>query len=258
MNVLDVLVDYYARSGQGSFFGEWKESDHPRDDEGKFTGGGATIADEPFELTRQKVREGGPDKKKDSKERQGKLLEGLDDKPGQTTMEKMWDRIKAEREESKHYSMRSDVEQAAEATQAPSEAQAEAGNYKKGKVRLHGLEISIENAKGSKRRPEWPPLSAHYGYINRTEGRDGDHVDCYIGPRPESEIVFVIDQLTEGGRFDEHKCVLGVDTEDQAKRLYLANYPDDWKCGPITALTVSQFKDWLESGDTKKPIEPQA
>ncbi|PTT91334.1 hypothetical protein DBR45_55290, partial [Pseudomonas sp. HMWF031] len=34
----------------------------------------------------------------------------------------------------------------------PTEAQKEAGNYKKGKVRLHGLDISIENPKGSTRK----------------------------------------------------------------------------------------------------------
>ena len=45
----------------------------------------------------------------------------------------------------------------------PSDAQIEADNYPKGHVRIAGLEISIENPEGSKRRPEWPTLKQHYG-----------------------------------------------------------------------------------------------
>lgn len=152
-----------------------------------------------------------------------------------------------------------DVEQAASETEKPSsEEQSEAGNYKKGKVNLHGLTISIENPKGTRRKPEWPPLSAHYGYINRTEGKDGDHVDVFIGPCPESEVIYVIDQCGKSGeKFDEHKCVLGTYTEEDAKALYLANYTKDWTCGPITAMTVDQFKAWLKDGDTKKPVAGQ-
>lgn len=158
---------------------------------------------------------------------------------------------------AEQYSLRSQVEGAAALTLPPTEAQREAGNYRKGKVRLHGLEVTIENAKGSQRRPEWPPLAAHYGYINRTEGRDGDHVDCYIGPKPESEIVFVVDQVTQGGRFDEHKCVLGCTTEAHARKLYLANYQSGWRCGPITSMTMPQFRTWLSAGDTTKPVAGQ-
>lgn len=155
------------------------------------------------------------------------------------------------------YSARDDVEAAAAQTVEPTEAQRESGNYRKGKVRLHGMEISIENAKGSSRRPEWPPLSAHYGYIRGTEGRDGDHVDCYIGPHPDSELVYVIDQENKGGRFDEHKVMLGFTNAEKAKTAYLANYPAGWRCGPVTAMTVQQFKSWLESGDTNQRLAGQ-
>lgn len=54
----------------------------------------------------------------------------------------------------------------------PTQAQIEAGNYKKGHVNLHGLDISIENPAGSTRRGVdengrgWETkLSHHYGYI---------------------------------------------------------------------------------------------
>ncbi len=155
------------------------------------------------------------------------------------------------------YSARDDVAAAAAQTVEPTEAQRGSGNYRKGKVRLHGLDISIENAKGSRRRPEWPPLSSHYGYIRGTVGRDGDHVDCFIGPHPDSELVFVVDQESEGGRFDEHKVMLGFTSMEKARAAYLANYPSGWRCGPVTALTVPQFKAWLASGDMRRRLEAQ-
>lgn len=139
----------------------------------------------------------------------------------------------------------------------PSRAQADAGNFRKAHIRLHGLEIAIENPKGTRRRPEWPPLAAHYGYIKRTTGRDGDAVDCYIGSQPWSDLVVVVDQETPGGRFDEHKVILGTTNVDQAKRLYLANYTPGWRCGPLTTMTVDQLKAWIEKGDTKSRIADQ-
>lgn len=139
----------------------------------------------------------------------------------------------------------------------PSDEQKAAGNYSKGKVNWHGLTITLENPAGTKRRPEWKPLAHHYGYINRTEGKDGDHVDCFIGPNPESGVVYVVDQKNKAGGFDEHKCMLGFENEHRARAGYLANYQDGWQCGPITGLTIPQFKSWLEDGDTSKPVEQQ-
>ena len=79
----------------------------------------------------------------------------------------------------------------------PTEAQKEAGNYRKGHVRLHGMDISIENPHGSERsgvgkdgKPWSVTMPASYGYVRRTEGADGDQVDVYVGPEPESDQVF--------------------------------------------------------------------
>lgn len=143
----------------------------------------------------------------------------------------------------------------------PTKAQKEAGNYRKGRVRLHGLEISIENPKGSTRSGVSPDgkswsrtMGDHYGYVRGSEGADGDQVDVYIGPKPESEIVFVIDQLDQKTRgFDEHKCMLGYENRLQAARAYSQNFDRGWKVGPITAMTIDQFKAWLKNADTTKP-----
>jgi hypothetical protein len=142
----------------------------------------------------------------------------------------------------------------------PTDAQKEAGNYKKGHVVVQGLDISIENPEGSTRRGVSPDgkawentLQNHYGYIKRTEGADGDHVDAFIGPNPASEKVFVVDQVDPtSGKFDEHKVMVGFDSKQEADAAYHANYEADWNGrAAITEVNVDQFKDWLKNGNTK-------
>lgn len=130
----------------------------------------------------------------------------------------------------------------------PTDAQKDAGNYKKGALSLHGLRISIENPAGTRRRPEWPPLAHHYGYIRGTEGKDGDHVDVFLGPDAENADlpVFVVDQVTQAGRFDEHKVMLGFADEAAARAGYLANYSKGWQgLGDITPMALADFKAWV-------------
>lgn len=153
---------------------------------------------------------------------------------------------------------------AAEVDTDPTDEQKAAGNYRKGHVTIQGLPITIENPKGSVRRgkskdgKEWSQeMAHHYGYIKRTESEaDGDHVDVFIGPNPESEIVFVVDQVgADGERFDEHKSMLGFTSAKEAKDAYHANYSAGWKgFAGIKALTMPTFKEWLKTGATGRPI----
>ncbi|WLD56872.1 hypothetical protein NFC81_09025 [Salinispirillum sp. LH 10-3-1] len=150
---------------------------------------------------------------------------------------------------------------ASDTNTSPTEAQKEAGNYKKGRVTIQGLNIAIENPKGSTRSGtspdgvEWSNTMAHhYGYINRTEGADGDQVDVFIGDNPESDRVFVIDQVNADGRFDEHKVMMGFDTQAEAVKGYKANYDRGWKVGPVTDMSMDEFKQWLKEGETDKPL----
>jgi hypothetical protein len=139
----------------------------------------------------------------------------------------------------------------------PTEAQKEAGNYKKGHVRLNGLDISIENPAGSRRRPEWPPLKNHYGYFKGSVGADKDHVDVFMTDRASDPDlpVFVVDQVNRDGSFDEHKVVLGAADEADARSTYLGNYEKGWTgLGGITQMTQDEFKSWLrDPAKTKKP-----
>ena len=140
----------------------------------------------------------------------------------------------------------------------PTEAQRHAGNYPKGHVVVGGLDISIENPAGSRRRPEWPALQSHYGYIRRTEGADGDHVDCFVRqgtPEDYAGPVYVIDQKIEGA-FDEHKVMVGWTTEEEARAAYLVNHDRGWDgVAAITQLSIKDFKAWLAEGDTTKPLQ---
>jgi flagellar basal body rod protein FlgB len=143
-------------------------------------------------------------------------------------------------------------------TPEPTEAQKEAGNYKLGHTIVSGLNLSIENEAGTHRRPEWPQLNAHYGYIRRTTGADGDHVDTFVKPGTPKNFsgdVYVVDQISEDGKFDEHKVMLGYSSREEAEAAYLGNYTPGWNgIGAITEGPFLAFKDWILNGDHTKPL----
>lgn len=137
----------------------------------------------------------------------------------------------------------------------PTEAQKTAGNYKKGHVRIQGLDVTIENPPGSERGGR--VLKDSYGYIKRTEGADGEQVDVFLGPAPLATEVFIVDQIDQNtGQFDEHKAMIGYPNKLAAVRAYKRNYDRGWKVGPITKLNQDEFKAWLKS-TTKKPLKAE-
>lgn len=139
----------------------------------------------------------------------------------------------------------------------PTEAQKEAGNYSKGHVAIGGLDVSIENPAGTSRRPEWPPLRYTYGYVKRSEGADGDHVDVFLGPKAADPTnpVFIVDQVNQDGSFDEHKVMIGFGDKGAARRGYLANYEKGWTgLGDITEMSFDDFRTWVK--DPERTIAP--
>jgi hypothetical protein len=145
----------------------------------------------------------------------------------------------------------------------PTEAQKKAGNYKKGAVNLQGMDISIENPKGSERTgidsdgETWSTtMQSHYGYIKGTVGKDKDHLDIFIGDNPNKDNVYVVDQINpDTGKFDEHKVLIGFGNMREARKGYLENYDKGWKgLGAITKMPVEEFKEW--SGDKAKTQKP--
>ena len=156
----------------------------------------------------------------------------------------------------------------AETEQNPTDGQKEAGNYKKGHVRIGQFDITVENPKGSVRRgtdangkPWETTMQNTYGYIRGTEGVDGDHIDVFLSDDIDGwngRRVYVVDQYNEDGTFDEHKVMLGFNDEDDARNAYLSNYSEDWANNRkivITSTNLEDFEKWINSSHRKtKPF----
>jgi hypothetical protein len=150
----------------------------------------------------------------------------------------------------------------------PTDAQKKAGNYLKGHISFQGLPITLESMKGQTRSGIDPDgnkwsvkLPYDYGYIKRTEGADGDHVDVCIGPNETSDHVFIVDQHDHRtGKFDEHKVMLGYNTRDDATHAYQSGFSDGKgsdRQRAVVRMSMKEFKNWLKSCDTKKPVRGQ-
>jgi hypothetical protein len=105
-------------------------------------------------------------------------------------------------------------------------------------------------------------MPADYGYIKRTEGADGEHVDVYVGSDHASPIAFIVNQHDHrSGRFDEHKIILGARSERAARDLYCAGFSDGK--GParlrsLEPISIDGLKRWLKTGKTAKPAATSA
>lgn len=150
----------------------------------------------------------------------------------------------------------------------PSDAQKEAGNYRMGHVKIDGMDVTIENPKGSIRKgrdadgKEWQSeMHNDYGYIRGTKAVDNDHIDIFLSDDPEHGNVYVIDQVDpKTGKFDESKVMYGFSSEQEARDAYLSNYEEGWKgLGKITEVTKKEFKKWIDSSTRKtKPFSEYA
>ena len=151
--------------------------------------------------------------------------------------------------------------------QPPTQAQAKAGNYKKGRALLHGFRIAIETPRNHYREGVAPDgtawrnlMRADYGHFEKYKGADGDGMDVFLGPVPESRTVWCINQLDPKSRsFDEHKLMMGFLTEDDAKTAYMHSYDRGWKgFGSIVELSVEQLRWWLKFGNNMSPLKPDS
>lgn len=167
-------------------------------------------------------------------------------------------------------SLQSSVEAAeAETDTNPTDGQKEAGNYKKGHVKVAGFNISIEQPRGSVRSgtdtngKKWSvTMNNTYGYMTDNVGVDGDHLDVFLSNDIDSwaqQNVYVVDQYNLDGTFDEHKVMLGFNDRDEATDAYFSNYDSSWRMSKRKIITstvpMDIFKKWIESSNRKtKPI----
>lgn len=167
-------------------------------------------------------------------------------------------------------SLQSSIEAAeAETNTNPTDGQKEAGNYKKGHVKVAGFNISIEQPRGSVRSgtdangKKWSvTMNNTYGYMTDNVGVDGDHLDVFLSNDIDSwdqQNVYVVDQYNLDGTFDEHKVMLGFNDRDDATDAYFSNYDSSWRTSKRKVITstvpMDIFKKWIESSNRKtKPI----
>ncbi len=150
----------------------------------------------------------------------------------------------------------------AEVNTNPTDKQKEAGNYKKGHVKVGAFNITIEQPKGSVRRgvdadgKKWETTMRNtYGYIRGTEGVDGDHIDVFLSDDIDGwngRQVYVVDQRNADGSFDEHKVMLGFNDINDAETAYMSNYNEGWQgLGAITGVAIEDFEKWIASSHRK-------
>lgn len=168
-------------------------------------------------------------------------------------------------QENAETSLQSEVTRAEQQTNAePTEGQKEAGNYKKGRVKVGPFDVVIEQPRGSVRSgvdangKAWETTMQNtYGYFGGTKGVDGDAIDVFLGndlDEWDGTTVFVVDQYNPDGSFDEHKVMLGFNSQEEAEAAYFANYESDWAKThrtEVTAVPLADFNEWVNSSKRK-------
>ena len=131
-------------------------------------------------------------------------------------------------------------------------------------VDVQELPIFIENHKGTVRRgPGWKTvMPADYGFIEGVGSAEGafEQLDCYVGDAHDAPDVYIIDQVTLEGAWDEHKCMLGFIDIDEARDVYKRAFSDGkgaQRMSAITRVPMDRFKQWLRDGDHTMPAKGQ-
>ncbi|MDK1039265.1 MAG: hypothetical protein QGD91_10185, partial [Actinomycetota bacterium] len=156
----------------------------------------------------------------------------------------------------------------------PTEAQKEAGNYKKGRFTWNGVEIAIENPAGSVRSGvsrqgvAWQQtMNSGYGYFtskpgaDTVEGEPTEGVDVYVGPDITVPMAYVINQAKDssqeavGENFDEHKVMVGYPSQQAAIDAYQLDFQParDYQID-VVAMLPEQLKGWLDKPQHDKPV----
>jgi hypothetical protein len=124
-----------------------------------------------------------------------------------------------------------------------------------GQTEVQGIPVAIENRRGSVRKGtdsdghEWRTKMKHpYGYIKGTKGKDGEEVDCYVGPHKDAPDAFVVHQHNDDGKgHDEDKVMLAFKNKAEAKKAYLEHYDDPKFLGPISRVSLERLRELVAS-----------
>lgn len=119
-----------------------------------------------------------------------------------------------------------------------------------------GIPVSIDRPRGTvqsgvdDRGEPWSrTYHVDYGFIPGTSGGDGEGLDVYLGANAQAPNAYWVHQKTKAGpglepRFDEYKLMLGFDSPESAKAMYLAHTPKE-HFGKMTETSVDMVKALL-------------
>lgn len=134
-----------------------------------------------------------------------------------------------------------------------------------GYIKGWGMDIAVQTPMGGLRKGtdrdgnQWATVAPFdYGEIRRTKNADGAPVDVWMGPNNLSNRAFVIEQVDpETGAFDEHKAMLGFDSEKEAIDAYDKAFGDGSgpkRRGQISEMSVPKLRAWAKDGDPTKEL----
>jgi phage gp29-like protein len=130
------------------------------------------------------------------------------------------------------------------------------------RIDFRGIPVCIEHPAGTIRywredgqAADEPPkgmttMLFDYGYIEGTDGADGDELDVYLGHDVHSEHVYVVHQRSapDFTSFDQDKVFLGFASADQAKEAFLGHRPlseEGRAFGGMSVIPFDVFKSML-------------
>lgn len=85
---------------------------------------------------------------------------------------------------------------------------------------------------------------ADYGFLPRTEGGDGEAIDVFVGPNPDSSSVWWVKQRDRWGAFDEYKLFVGFDHAQDVITTYGEHIPMQFFAS-MAETTLEQVKALL-------------
>lgn len=83
---------------------------------------------------------------------------------------------------------------------------------------------------------------------------DGEGVDVYLGPNPQSDLVCVVHQNKRDGTYDEDKIMLGFDSDRDALKCYRDHGPE-WGFGSMDLMNVDEFEMGYLAANRKEMVE---
>lgn len=119
------------------------------------------------------------------------------------------------------------------------------------RIKWHGLDIAIENKKGSYRtgkdidgKPWKTLMDFDYGRIGGTMATDSEGVDIFLGPDDTAEMIYVVHQVDPFNdyRYDEDKCMCGFPSKESAIKGYQSQYNRPDFLGEVSEFTIDEFK----------------